>query len=92
MPIKKAAKKYMRVTERKTAVNAKIKGAFRSAIKKTITAVHDKNAKSAKEWFKKAGKALDKATQKNLIKKNTASRKKSRLNRLVKALTTKVAQ
>lgn len=78
----------MRVTERKTAVNAKTKGAFRSAVKKTMTAVHDKNVESAKEWFKKAGKALDKAAQKNVIKKNTAARKKSRLNKLVKTLAT----
>ncbi len=88
MPIKKAAKKYMRVTERKTAVNAKIKGAFRSAVKKTVSAIHDKNVDSAKEWFKKAGVALDKAAQKNVIKKNAAARKKSRLNKLVKGLVT----
>ena len=82
----------MRVTKRKTTVNAKTKGAFRSAIKKTMTAISDKNVESAKVWFRKAGKAIDKAAQKNVIKKNTAARKKSRLNKLVKTLATKVAQ
>ncbi|MBP7060534.1 MAG: 30S ribosomal protein S20, partial [Candidatus Moranbacteria bacterium] len=38
----------------------------------------------AQEQLKKAIKALDKAAQKKVIKKNTAARKKSRLNALVK--------
>lgn len=86
MPIKKSAKKYMRVTKRKTQKNAKIKGAFRSAIKKTLEAIKAKNKNSAKEWLQKSMKALDKAAQKKVIHKNTAARKKSRLNEKVKAL------
>jgi ribosomal protein S20 len=35
MPNKKSAKKYMRVTERKTIKNRIIKGVFKSAVKKT---------------------------------------------------------
>jgi len=89
MPIKKAAKKYMRVTVRKTEKNAKIKGAFRSAIKKTREAVAKGDASSAREWFQKSTKALDKAAQKKIIHKNTAARKKSRLNKQVKAITKK---
>ncbi|MCX6763579.1 MAG: 30S ribosomal protein S20 [Candidatus Moranbacteria bacterium] len=86
MPIKKAAKKYMRVTARKTQKNAKIKGAFRSAIKKTLEAIHAGNKDSAKEWFQKSAKALDKAVQKKVIHKNTAARRKSRLNAKIKNL------
>ena len=76
----------MRVTKRKTQKNAKIKGAFRSAIKKTLEAIKAKNKNSAKEWLQKSMKALDKAAQKKVIHKNTAARKKSRLNEKVKAL------
>ena len=76
----------MRVTKRKTQKNAKIKGAFRSAIKKTLEAIQAKNKNSAKEWLQKSMKALDKAAQKKVIHKNTAARKKSRLNEKVKAL------
>ncbi len=85
MPIKKSAKKYMRVTERKTEKNKKIKGQFKSAIKKTRESVHAGKNDEAKEWLKKSIKALDKAAQKKVIHKNTAARKKSRLNKLVKS-------
>ena len=89
MPIKKAAKKYMRVTARKTEKNRKIKGSFRSAIKATNEAIAGKDAAKAKEYFQKAVKALDKAVQKKIIHKNTAARRKSRLNAKIKNLAKK---
>lgn len=89
MPIKKSAKKYMRVTERKTEKNRKVKGSFRSAIKKTSEAVAKGDTATAKEWLQKSIKALDKAAQKKVIHKNTAARKKSRLNKQVKTLAKK---
>jgi len=81
VPIKKSAKKYMRVTDRKTLHNKEVKGVFRNAIKKT--------REDAQKWLKAAIKALDKAAQKDVIKKNTAARKKSRLNKTVKAVALK---
>jgi small subunit ribosomal protein S20 len=89
MPIKKSAKKYMRVTDSKTAKNKKIKGAFKSAIKKATEAVAAGSAEEAKTWLQKASQALDKAAQKKVIHKNTAARKKSRLNKMVKTATAK---
>ena len=89
MPIKKSAKKYMRVTERKTARNKIVKGILRSAVKKTREAAAAGNLEEAQKWLKTSIKALDKAAQKSVIKKNTAARKKSRLNKLVKALVKK---
>jgi small subunit ribosomal protein S20 len=89
MPIKKAAKKYMRVTAHKTEKNRKIKGQFRSAIKATKEAITKGEGDKAKESFKKAQQALDKAAQKKVIKKNTAARTKSRLNKMVKDLVKK---
>ncbi len=89
MPIKKSAKKYMRVTERKTLQNKEVKGVFRSAIKKTREAVSSNKIEEAQKWLKVATKALDKAAQKKVIKKNTAARKKSRLNKAVKAVAAK---
>ena len=86
MPIKKSAKKYVRVTERKTEKNRKIKGAFRSAIKSTKEAIAKIDIAKAQESLKKSIKALDKAVEKNVMHKNTAARKKSRLNKIVKAL------
>ncbi|HHE45982.1 MAG TPA: 30S ribosomal protein S20 [Candidatus Moranbacteria bacterium] len=84
MPIKKSAKKYMRVTARKTAKNKKVKGQFKSALKNTREFLAKENIKKAQEYLKKSIKALDKATQKKVLKKNTAARMKSKLNKAVK--------
>ncbi len=89
MPIKKSAKKYMRVTARKTLRNKKVKGIYRNAIKKTREAIKKKDIKTAGEWLKKAIKALDKAAQKKILKKNTVARYKSRLNKAVKNISQK---
>lgn len=89
MPIKKAAKKYMRVTKTNTLKNKKITGVLKSAIKKTREAVAKGNLEDAKIWLKTALKTLDKAAQKKVLKKNTVARKKSRLNKLVKNLVKK---
>lgn len=89
MPIKENAKKYMRVTARKTARNKIVKGVLKSAVKKTREAAASGKIDEAREMLKKAQKAFDKAAQKNIIKKNTAARKKSRLNALVKNATKK---
>jgi small subunit ribosomal protein S20 len=85
MPIKKSAKKYMRVASRKTEKNKRVRGLFRSAIKKTKEAVAKGDLVAAQDELKKAIKALDKASEKNILHKNTAARKKSRLNKIVKA-------
>ena len=79
----------MRVTGRKTIKNKKVEGVLKSAIKKTREMVAKGNVNEAKEALKGAIKALDKAAQKKVIKKNTAARKKSRLNALVKKTTQK---
>ena len=84
MPIKDSAKKYIKVTEKKTEQNRKTRGAFRSAIKNLMDAVAEKNTKAMDEWLSKSQKTLDKAVQKNALKKNACARKKSRLNKLVK--------
>lgn len=74
----------MRVTVSKTEKNKKATGIFRSAIKKTREAVVAGKKEDAKKWLQVAIKSLDKAAEKNIIKKNTAARRKSRLNKLVK--------
>ncbi|QQS61805.1 MAG: 30S ribosomal protein S20 [Candidatus Moraniibacteriota bacterium] len=84
MPIKQSAKKYVRVTDAKTEKNKKIVGIFRNALKKTREAVTGQNLEEAKEWLKKAIKGIDKAVAKKVLKKNTAARKKSRINATVK--------
>ena len=79
----------MRVTDRKTEKNRKIKGQFRSAIKALKEAVVKGDQTKGNEHFKKVQIALDKAVQKKVIHKNTAARTKSRLNKLVKNIVKK---
>jgi small subunit ribosomal protein S20 len=84
MPIKTSAKKYMRVTDRKTAVNKRVKGVLKSTIKKTKEAIVAKDMDVAKEAYRIAQAAIDKAAKRGIIKKNTAARKKSRLSAALK--------
>lgn len=85
MPIKKSAKKYMRVTDRKTARNIKVKKSFRSAIKSTLALVKEGKTDEAKRSYIAAQKALDKAAKVGVIKPNAAARKKSRLVKKIKS-------
>jgi small subunit ribosomal protein S20 len=89
MPIKKSAKKYMRVTARKTEKNRKIKGQFRSSMKAVKEALAKGENDKIMELAKRTQKALDKAAQKKIIHRNTAARKKSRLSKMIKQATMK---
>ena len=77
MPITRSAKKAHRASLRKRAFNARRKGAAMDAIKAF------KKAPST-ELYTKVQKALDKAVKGKTLNKNTASRKKSRLAKLLK--------
>ncbi|MBU6414915.1 30S ribosomal protein S20 [Patescibacteria group bacterium] len=84
MPITKSAKKALRQSKRRQKQNLKRKEAFRDALKKIKTLVEEKKFDEAKKLIPQAYKSLDKAAKTNAIKKNTASRKKSRLMKLIK--------
>ena len=79
MPIKKSAKKFIRTTSKKTSRNNARKKEFRTAIKNVLELIRNDKYDEAQKAFIKAQKALDKAAKTGVIKKNTASRKKSRL-------------
>jgi small subunit ribosomal protein S20 len=84
MPITSSAKKALRASKRKQVFNQRRKLAMNDVIRKVKRFVSDKNTKEAMTLLAQAYKAIDKATKTNLLKKNTASRKKSRLAALVK--------
>ncbi len=86
MPIKDSAKKYMKVTEKKTALNRKRKLNLRAAVKEVIELTKEGKKDDARKALVKAQKALDKAVKTGVIKKNTASRKKSRLSVSIKKI------
>lgn len=86
MPIKKAAYKHLRQTKKRTPHNKKIKNNLKFLIKKSRKLMEAGKKDEAKEWVKKTIIALDKAAQKRIIKKNNASRKKSRLMKRLNSL------
>ena len=75
----KSAKKRILVNEKKAARNQMIKSAVKTEIKKVRAAVEAGNKEEAAKALLAATSAIDKAESKGVIKKNTASRKVSRL-------------
>lgn len=84
MPITRNAKKALRVSEKKNAINVRTKKALKEGVKKIEKLVTTKKWKDAKASLSEAYSAIDKAAKNGVIKKNTASRKKSRLSRMTK--------
>lgn len=78
MPNKPSAKKELRKSIVREARNKKIKDNLKNLVKKSRKTIELKDAK-ATELVNQTLKAFDKAAQKGIIKKNTANRKKSRL-------------
>jgi len=89
MPITKSAKKALRAGEKKKVFNLRRKKKVEDAVKTVKKLVKEGKTKEANELLPKAFSALDKAAKGNTIKANTASRKKSRLNAMVKKAVTK---
>jgi len=83
MPITSSAKKALRASKNKALYNARRKDAISDVSKKIKKLVADKKVKEAEALLSTAYKAIDKACKTNLIHKNTASRKKSRLAKLL---------
>ncbi len=89
MPITQSAKKALRAGEKKKVFNLRRKKKVEDAVKSVKRLVKEGKTKEANELLPKAYSALDKAAKGNTIKANTASRKKSRLNAMVKKATLK---
>ncbi len=83
MPITKSAQKALRQNKRRRARNVKQSRSLKDEIKLLKKLVANKNKKDALEILPKVYKFLDKAAKTNLIKKNTATRLKSRLTKAV---------
>ena len=75
----KSAKKRVLINERNRMRNQAVKTRVKTMIKKVLAAVEAKEVEAAKAALTVAFKELDKAVTKGVLKKNTASRKKSRL-------------
>ncbi|MDA8232012.1 MAG: 30S ribosomal protein S20 [Magnetospirillum sp.] len=81
-----SAKKRIRQTERRTAVNRARVSRIRSFIKKVESAIVSGDAAAAKSALQAAEPEMMRGVKTGILHKNTASRKVSRLAARVKAL------
>lgn len=86
MAITRGAKKAHKASLKKRVFNTRRKDNASRAIKSLKKAVATSDKKGAEALMREVQKALDKAVKSKTIKANTASRKKSRLSKLVKKL------
>jgi len=86
MPIKAAAAKALRQSKKREARHKEIKREIDWLKRQFSKAITNKDKKKASGFFLKLQKVLDKAVQKNALKKNTASRTKSRLAKKIVVL------
>lgn len=79
MPITTSAKKALRGSKRKRAFNLRKKDALSRTVKQVKKLIGEKKVKEAMALMPQVQKIIDKSTKTGLLKKNTASRKKSRI-------------
>ncbi|RUM57859.1 MAG: 30S ribosomal protein S20 [Nautilia sp.] len=87
----KSAKKRIKQTIKRTARNRYYRTRIKNISKAVREAVAAGDLEKAQEAFKIANKKLHHFVSKGILKKNTAARKVSRLNKLVKELAQKSA-
>ena len=82
----KSAIKRARQNVKRNAIKSSQRAKSRTAVKAVDGAIEAKDKNLAKEAFSNAEKILDSMAGKKVIKRNKASRTKSRLNKRIKAL------
>jgi small subunit ribosomal protein S20 len=84
MAITKGAKKAIRNAEKKRVFNIRRKRAVTTVEKEIVSLLAEGKIEEAQAMIPTAYKKLDKAAKMNTLKKNTASRRKAKINRMVK--------
>ena len=85
----KGAKKRILTSKKKSVLNNDFKSSMKTAIKKVEKSVQENNVEEALKNLQIATKRIDKAQKIGIIKKNTASRQKSRLAKKVNEISGK---
>jgi len=83
MAITKSAKKALRQSAKRTIRNVKKKNTLKDLLKEVKDLVSENKKDDAKKLLPKVYKLLDKAAKTGIIKKNTSSRRKSRIAKLI---------
>jgi small subunit ribosomal protein S20 len=90
MAITKSAKKAIRSSEAKRVFNLRRKRTVQSVEKQIVKLLAEGKVAEAEKMIPEAYKKIDKSAKMNSLKKNTASRRKAKISRMVKvAKTTK---
>jgi len=84
MAITKSAKKALRQSERRKIRNIQRKRKIKDLLKEVKSLVSQKKIEGAKELLPRVYELLDKAAKTDLIKKNTAARKKSQIAKAIR--------
>lgn len=86
MAHKHASIKDIRKTKKRTVRNLRVKEHIAYLKRKTAKAIEKKDITQAQELYQKLVKSVDKASKRNVLKKNTANRRKSRLIKRINVL------
>ena len=88
MPQRRTGIQDLRLNQKKHLHNLDIKTDLKKTIKKFTAAVSAKKAEEAKPLLNTVYKKIDKAVKRNILKVNTASRRKSFYSRMLAGLST----
>ncbi len=83
MPIIESAKKRVRSSERKEKVNRQWKDKVKNSIKDFENLIEENEVEKAREQLNETKSIIDKAVKNNILHKNNAARKKSRLTKML---------
>ena len=83
MPQRKSGVKELRKNHERKLHNLDIKTDLRKTLKSYLVSIQTKNKEAAQSGLKTVYKKLDKAAKRNIIAKNTASRRKSRFSKML---------
>lgn len=86
MPHSKQAKKRLRQSVARNSRNRSLKSAMKSHVKRFLKAVEAGDVELAQKELPEAMQKLDKAAKRNVIHKNAAARKISRLSKKLNKL------
>lgn len=92
MPLIKSAIKRNKQAQVRRSRNLVVKSAIRTEVKAVQAALGAEDAKLTAESFRKATSEIDRAVKKGTLHPNTAARRKSRLNALIKRTLAEKAQ
>jgi small subunit ribosomal protein S20 len=81
-----SAEKRHRQSEERRLRNKAVKSSVRTSVKKFVVLAHNKDKEEAGIALREMVKKIDTAARKGIIKKNTAARKKSRMQKLYNTL------